>query len=40
MQTPGVEVILQVKGTVRQALAGFKQGELSRASGPNIRVSA
>ena len=40
LEAAGVEVILQVKGTVRQALARFKQGELRRASGPNIRVSS
>jgi predicted Fe-Mo cluster-binding NifX family protein len=40
LQAAGVEVVLQVKGTVRQALARFKRGELRRASGPNIQVSS
>ena len=40
LPTAGVKVILRVKGTGRRALAGFKQGELRPASGPDIRVSA
>ena len=40
LEAAGVEVILHVKGTARPALARSKQGELRRASGPNIRVSS
>jgi predicted Fe-Mo cluster-binding NifX family protein len=40
LPTAGVKVILRVRGTVRQALAGYKQGELRPASGPDIRVGS
>jgi predicted Fe-Mo cluster-binding NifX family protein len=39
LQAAGVEVVLNVQGTVRQALASFKAGQLSRASGANVAVS-
>jgi predicted Fe-Mo cluster-binding NifX family protein len=39
LQAAGIDVILNVQGTVRQALASLKAGQLSRASGANVSVS-
>jgi predicted Fe-Mo cluster-binding NifX family protein len=39
LQTAGIEVFLNAKGTVRQALANLMKGELDRASGPNVSVT-
>jgi predicted Fe-Mo cluster-binding NifX family protein len=39
LQAAGVEVVLNAHGTVRQTLAAFIKGELTRASESNIQVS-
>jgi predicted Fe-Mo cluster-binding NifX family protein len=39
LQAAGIEVVLNARGKVRQAVANFKKGELRRASGPNVSVS-
>ena len=36
LQTSGIQVILDTKGTVRQALAKFIRGEVVPATGPNV----
>ena len=35
LESAGIEVILDVVGTVKEALARFKKGELKPAKGPN-----
>lgn len=37
LQAAGVEVILNTKGTVRQALERFIRGEVTAANDPNVR---
>jgi predicted Fe-Mo cluster-binding NifX family protein len=39
LQAAGVEVFLNARGTVRQAVASLRKGELIRASKPNVSVS-
>jgi predicted Fe-Mo cluster-binding NifX family protein len=39
LQAAGIEVVLNAKGTVRQALADFKKGELRQASQSNVSSS-
>jgi predicted Fe-Mo cluster-binding NifX family protein len=36
LKSAGVQVILDTKGTVRQALERFKRGEVTPATGPNV----
>ena len=36
LQAAGIEVVLNAQGTVRQALASLKKGELSQASKSNV----
>jgi predicted Fe-Mo cluster-binding NifX family protein len=39
LQAAGIEVVLNAQGIIRQALARYQNGELSRASTPNVAVS-
>lgn len=39
LKSAGVKVILDTKGTVRQALEKFKRGHTRPAMGPNVSVS-
>jgi predicted Fe-Mo cluster-binding NifX family protein len=39
LQAAGIEVILNAKGTIRQAVASFMNGELARASKSNVMVA-
>jgi len=39
LRAGGVKVILDTKGTVRQALEKFKRGDTRPATGPNVSVS-
>jgi predicted Fe-Mo cluster-binding NifX family protein len=39
LKSAGVKVILDSKGTVRQALEKFLRGDVTPATGPNVNVS-
>lgn len=39
LQAAGIDVVLNAQGTVRQALANFAQGELTKASKSNVAVT-
>ena len=40
LQAAGIEVVLDAKGTIRQALASYIKGELPRATRSNVAVAS
>ncbi|MDX9721845.1 MAG: NifB/NifX family molybdenum-iron cluster-binding protein [Myxococcota bacterium] len=40
LSAAGIELYVDCQGSVRNAIAGFEAGELSKASGPNVRSHA